>query len=198
MRIGRSGGSRRTTSTSTGAYARHADVLAAAFDRLVERTKALPGVRSAAAASFLPVSGGGSIIHFNIYGRPPKSPHEYTAAGYRAMSAGYLETLGVPLLAGRTIKQTDDEKAPAVVVVNASFAKEYFGSASPLGKRMQLGAVPDAQVPWMEIVGVVGDVRRGLATEPQAEMYLPFKQADAVLPVRWCGARRCRASAPAR
>jgi putative ABC transport system permease protein len=153
------------------------------FDHLLDGARVLPGVRNVGAATFLPMSGNGSIIHFNIYGRPPKSPHEYTAAGYRAMSAGYLETLGVPLLAGRTIKQTDDEKAPAVVVVNASFAKEYFTGASPLGKRMQLGAVPDAQVPWMEIVGVVGDVRRGLATEPQAEMYLPFKQADAVLPV---------------
>ncbi|MCI0410740.1 MAG: ABC transporter permease, partial [Acidobacteria bacterium] len=44
------------------------------FGRLVERAKALPGVRSAAAASFLPVSGGGSVIHFNVKGRPPKTP----------------------------------------------------------------------------------------------------------------------------
>ena len=50
------------------------------FDRLVERAKALPGVRSTAAASFLPVSGGGSIIHFNITGRPPKSPKEFIAS----------------------------------------------------------------------------------------------------------------------
>jgi putative ABC transport system permease protein len=129
------------------------------------------------------MSGNGSLIHFNIYGRRPKSPHEYIAAGYRTISEDYLETLGVPLMAGRTIKRTDDEKAAAVVVVNTSFAKEYFGSESPLGKRMQIGATPDPSVPWMEIVGVVGDVRRGLATEPQAEMYLPYKQADAVLPV---------------
>ena len=153
------------------------------FDHLLESARAIPGVRSAGAASFLPMSGNGSLIHFNIYGRPPKSPHEYIAAGYRTISEDYLETLGVPLMAGRTIKRADDEKAAAVVVVNTSFAKEYFGSESPLGKRMQIGATPDPSVPWMEIVGVVGDVRRGLATEPQAEMYLPYKQADAVLPV---------------
>ncbi len=153
------------------------------FDRLLERARALPGVRSAGAASFLPMSGNGSIIHFNIHGRPPKSPHEFVAAGYRTVTPGYLETLGVPLVAGRRFAQSDDEKAPPVVVVNQSFAHQFFGAESPLGKRMQLGALPEDSVPWMEIVGVVGDVRRGLATEPQAEMYLPYRQADGVLPV---------------
>lgn len=153
------------------------------FDRLLESARALPGVRSVGAASFLPMSGNGSLIHFNIYGRPPKSPHDYIAAGYRTITPQYLETLNVPLIAGRMFAQTDSEKALPVVVVNASFAKQYFGAQSPLGKRMQIGATPDDQVPWLEIVGVVGDMRRGLATEPQAEMYLPYKQADAVLPV---------------
>ena len=153
------------------------------FDHLLETARALPGVRSVGAASFLPMSGNGSLIHFNIYGRPPKSPHDYIAAGYRTITPQYLETLGVPLISGRMFAKTDDEKAPAVVVVNASFAKQFFGADSPLGKRMQVGALPENEVPWLEIVGVVGDMRRGLATEPQAEMYLPYKQADAVLPV---------------
>jgi putative ABC transport system permease protein len=55
------------------------------FDRLIDRARTLPGVRSAAAASFLPVSGVGGLIHFNISGRPPKSPKEFTAAGYRTV-----------------------------------------------------------------------------------------------------------------
>ncbi len=153
------------------------------FDRLVERAKALPGVRSAGAASFLPVSGGGSIIHFNITGHPPKTPHDYVAAGYRAVTPNYLETLGVPLLQGRLLTPADNEKAPAVVVINASMAKTNFASENPLGKRMQLGAAPDKDVPTMEIVGVVGDVRPGLGVDPQTEMYLPYRQADLVLPV---------------
>lgn len=153
------------------------------FDLLLDRVRALPGVRGAGAATFLPMSGGGSLIHFNIYGRPPKSPHEYTAAGYRAITPNYLETLSVPLISGRMIARTDDEKAPAVVVLNSSFVQRFFNGESPLGKRMQLGATPDKDVPWMEIVGVVGDVRPGLGTDPQAEMYLPYRQADVVLPV---------------
>jgi len=153
------------------------------FDRLVERTKALPGVRSAAASSFLPVSGGGSIIHFNIYGHPPKSPHEFIAAGYRTVTPHYFETLGVPLLQGRVFTPADTDKAPAVVVINATMARTFFGGENPLGKRMQLGALPDKEIPWMEVVGVVGDLLQGLDLGPAAEMYLPYRQADALLPV---------------
>jgi putative ABC transport system permease protein len=153
------------------------------FDRLVERARALPGVRSAAAASFLPVSGGGSIIHFNITGRPPKSPHEFVAAGYRTITPNYLETLGVPLLQGRLFTRADNEKSPAVVVINATMVHTFFPNENPLGKRLQLGALPEQTVPTMEIVGVVGDVRPGLGIDPQAEMYLPYRQADLILPV---------------
>jgi putative ABC transport system permease protein len=153
------------------------------FDRLVERAKTLPGVKSAGAASFLPVSGGGSLIQFNIEGRPPKTPHDYVAAGYRTVTPQYMETMGVPLLQGRTIAAGDVEKAPAVVVINASMARTYFPGENPLGKRMQIGATPDKDVPYMEIVGVVGDVLQGLDTEAKAEMYLPYRQADTVLPV---------------
>jgi putative ABC transport system permease protein len=153
------------------------------FDRLLDRARALPGVRAAGAASFLPMAGNGSIIHFNIYGRPPKSPHEFTAGGYRAVTPGYLETLAVPLISGRMFAETDNEKSQPVVVLNSSFVRQFFQGQSPLGKRMQLGALPDKDVPWMEVVGVVGDVRPGLGTDPQAEMYVPYRQADAVLPV---------------
>ena len=153
------------------------------FDRLVERAKTLPGVRSAAAASFLPVSGGGSVIHFNIKGRPPKTPHDFIAAGYRTITPNYLETLGVPLLQGHLFTAADNEKSPPVVVINATMAKNFFLNESPLGKYMQLGATPEQEVPWMEVVGVVGDVRPGLGIDPQAEMYLPYRQADLVLPV---------------
>src|ERR1700723_1177379 len=153
------------------------------FERLVERAKTLPGVKSAGAASFLPVSGGGSLIQFNIEGRPPKTPHDYVAAGYRTVTPQYMETMGVPLLQGRNIAAGGGGKGPAVVVINASMARTCFPGENPLGKRMQIGATPDKDVPYMEIVGVVGDVHQGLDSDPKAEMYLPYKQADALLPV---------------
>lgn len=153
------------------------------FDRLVERARTLPGVRSAGAATFLPVSGGGSVIHFNIQGRPPKSASDFIAAGYRAVTPGYFETLGVPLLKGRLFTAADREDGPAVCLINATMAKVYFPDIDPIGQHMQLGATPTKEIPFMEIVGVVGDVRPGLGTDPQAEMYLPYRQADGILPV---------------
>jgi putative ABC transport system permease protein len=153
------------------------------YDRLVERAKSLPGVRSAAAASFLPVSGGGGLIHFNITGRPPKSPHDFIAAGYRTVTSGYFETLGIPLLRGRSIAPGDVDKSPWVVVINNTMVRTFFPNEDPLGKRLQLGALPGDQIPTMEVVGIVGDVLQGLGDEAKAEMYVPFRQGDQVLPV---------------
>jgi len=155
------------------------------FDRLFEQVGALPGVRSVGAVSFLPVTGTGSALHFNIQGRPPHSPQEYTIASYRTVSAGYLKTLEIPLIAGRWIEDRDREGAPAVVVINSSFARTYFPNQSPLGQHLQVGAIPnpDPRVPWMEIVGIVADVKQSLASESSTEMYVPFRQADQVLPV---------------
>jgi putative ABC transport system permease protein len=153
------------------------------FDRLLEKLRAAPGVRTVGAATTLPVAGTGSAIHFNIEGRAPKSPHDYVIIGYRPVTAGYLETLGVPLLRGRLVTQSDTEKAPYVAVINQAAVRQYFPDVDPIGRRIQLGAIPDASVPWMEIVGIVGDLKQDLAGDPKAEMYVPVRQGDSLLPV---------------
>ena len=153
------------------------------YDRILDRVRVLPGVTSVGLASTLPVAGAGGIIHFNIQGRPPKSPHEYILANYRVVSSGYLQTLGVPLMQGRMLQPADREGAPAAVVINQTMARVFFPNESPLGKHIQLGATPENSVPWMEIVGIVGDVKQSLASEAPTEMYVPFRQANEVLPV---------------
>jgi len=153
------------------------------FDQLLQRTRNLPGVTSAGAALILPVTGSGSVIHFNIEGRPPKTAHDYILIGYRPVSSEYLQTLRVPLLQGRMLSNSDTERGQYVAVVNESMAKQYFPRESALGKRIQLGALPNNQVPWMTIVGIVGDVKQSLATEASSEMYIPYRQADAMLPI---------------
>jgi putative ABC transport system permease protein len=153
------------------------------FDAALDRLRALPGVSAAGAASFLPVSGGGAILHFNIQGRPPQNPSEYVMANYRAVSAGYMSVLKLPLIEGRWISDADREGNPPVVVINSAMAKAFFHGESPIGRRLQVGALPDSSVPWMEVVGVVGDVKQSLASDAATEMYVPFRQADQVLPV---------------
>jgi putative ABC transport system permease protein len=153
------------------------------FDRVLDRAAALPGVRSVGAASFLPVSGAGSIIHFNIEDRPPKSPHEYVMANYRVVSPAYLKTLGIPLLNGRLMNESDREGTPPVVVINTTMARTFFPNESALGKHLQLGATPDKDQPWMEVIGVVGDVKQSLASEAPTEMYVPYRQTIKELPV---------------
>jgi len=153
------------------------------FDRLLEQIPALPGVRAAGAISNLPVTGTGSALHFNIQGRPPNSPQQFTISSYRVVSAGYLKTMGVPLIAGRWIEDRDREQAPPVVVINSTFVRTHFSNQSPLGQHIQLGEMPDPSVPWMQIVGIVADVKQSLASESAEEMYVSYRQADSVLPV---------------
>jgi len=153
------------------------------FDRILDRARSLPGVRSAGATASLPVTTNGMIIHFNIQGRPPKSPRDFITVGARPVSPHYLETLRVPLLRGRLLEDRDTERAPFVAVVNQAMARQFFPGESPLGKHVQLGGTPENGVPWMEIVGVVGDLKQDLAVAPTAEMYMPFRQFDTVLPV---------------
>jgi putative ABC transport system permease protein len=153
------------------------------FESIMERASHLPGVQSAGGASVLPVSGAGSIIHFNIQGRPPKTPHDYVMANYRVATPGYLKTLGMPLLRGRWLTDGDREGAPVAVVVNSAMAKLYWPNEDPLGKFLKLGTVPSDETPWMEVVGIVGDMKQGLAAEAPTEMYVNYRQANAVLPV---------------
>ncbi len=154
------------------------------YENTLRQLHSLPGVRSVAASSFLPVSGQGSVIHFNIQGHPPRNASEYIMANYRTVSSEYFQALRIPLLQGRWIEDSDREGMPPIVVINQAMAKTYFGDQSPIGKKMQIGAIPDNTVPWMMVVGVVGNVKQTLVSDMPTEMYVPFRQANEVLPVR--------------
>jgi predicted permease len=154
------------------------------YDNALRELHSLPGVRSVAAASTLPVSGQGAVIHFNIQGRPPRNGSEYIMANYRTISSEYFQTLRIPLLQGRWIEGTDRENTPPIVVINEAMAKTYFLNENPIGKKMQIGATPENDVPWMMIVGVVGNVKQSLVADMPTEFYVPYRQANEVLPVR--------------
>jgi putative ABC transport system permease protein len=148
----------------------------AAFQReLLERLGNTPGVQSAGLAAYLPLSGNDNGWAFFIEGRPPLPIGVYNMAKYRPVSAGYFETIGMPLFRGRGFASSDNENAPFAVVINESMARTYWGRQNPVGQRLKFAAIRRT------VIGVVGDVRHeGLDGELKPEMYVPFAQAPNV------------------
>jgi putative ABC transport system permease protein len=151
-------------------------VRTAVVERIVERVRVLPGVEAAAITTSLPMAGAGATIHFNRAAYPPKGPDDYVLAGYRAVTAEYLTTLGVPLRRGRMLASWDREGSPHVVVINETMAKQYFPDRDALGQRIQLGTEPDPSFHTMEIVGIVGDVKQSFEAGSKAEFFVPYAQ----------------------
>ena len=154
----------------------------ATVDHIVERIREVPAVTGAAITTWLPMVGEGVTIHFNRAASPPKGPADYVMAGFRAVTPGYFETIGVPLRSGRTITDQDRAGSPRVAVINESMARQFFHEADPLGQRIQLGAEPSTDLPAIEIVGVVGDAKQSFQIGSQAEIFVPYGQSpDPVL-----------------
>jgi predicted permease len=160
------------------------------FRPLLEQVRNLPGVRSAAVVSMLPIQDAWTNGGFAIEGRPAPPPGQEPMAETRVASPGFFATLGVPLLRGRDFTEQDGTHGPDVVIINDTLARKHFPGEDPIGRRILYAPVP------MTIVGVVGDVRQaGLDEEPLAEMYFPYglEEAvgflgDAVLVLRTAGA----------
>ena len=149
--------------------------LTAFWGRLLERIEALPGVRSAAVSLGLPPNLLSLRDDFTIEGRPSPSTESNPIADLLLVSPRYFETLGIRLREGRELANTDTADAPRVVVINETMKRRFFPAESPIGKRIKQAA--SSQNPWMEIVGVVDDVKYagvGVPTEPA--MYEPYMQ----------------------
>jgi len=150
------------------------NVRIAAFEReLLENLRGKPGIQSAGFTTYLPLSGSDNGWAFFVEGAPPLPVGVYNMAKYRPVSAGYFETIGIPLLHGRSFTPADTKESPWVVVINESMARQYWGRVNPVGRRMHF-----AGPTWRTVIGVVGDVRHeGLDGEIRPEMYLPVEQA---------------------
>jgi putative ABC transport system permease protein len=147
-------------------------------DRLHARLAGQPGVVSAASSMTFPLDGHRRInLAFVIEGQPAAEPGAQPIGDLRSATPEYFQTLGIPLVTGRLFTPSDGPESPDVAIVNRALARRYFGSESPLGRRISA----DSGQTWITIVGVVGDVRQyGLESEPADEVYLPFSQ----LPIR--------------
>jgi putative ABC transport system permease protein len=93
---------------------------------------------------------------------------------YRPVSAGYFETIGIPLLQGRSFTVADTAESPWAVMINDSMAREYWPSENPIGQRLQFG--PGEK--WRTVIGVVGDVlHESLDSAAKPELYVPVEQS---------------------
>ena len=159
-----------TSGVSLGREADRAHV-ATFYHRVLDEVAALPGVVSVGAGSSLPIAAtsmNGSS--FDIESRPRADGQIPPVTMYHAVMAGYFETLGIPLVEGRAPERVDADQPRAVVWVNQTFARQFLEGRA-LGERIRIG---DDKT-WLEIAGVIGDVRTfGLREDIRPMAYLPL------------------------
>jgi putative ABC transport system permease protein len=128
-------------------------------DAMLERFRQLPGVVSATASIGLAATPAmGATLH--IQGR--SSAGGLTEVGYTSMTPGSLEQLGLPIEAGRDLAATDIAGTTGAILINRSLAQAMWPDGSAIGARVYLGPRPPGPNDWMQIVGIVGDVRASL------------------------------------
>jgi predicted permease len=144
------------------------------YRHVLDETRRLPGVTAAAYTSFLPVEFGGGIWPVDIAGHPEDIAHRRTAC-LRFVTPGYFTTMGIPLVAGRDVRQDDTHKAPFVALVSQSFVRRYWPRENPLGRKINIGNNDRT------VIGVVGDVKvRGLERSNEPQVYCSWQQPDHV------------------
>jgi predicted permease len=146
---------------------------------LVQKLESLPAVDSASLSLFSPLSGARWRTEVSVEGYSPPTAE---AAGIEAsfVTPGYLKTIGVSLLAGRETDENDRPGAPRVAMVNETFARHYFGTQSPLGRRFGVDGEESSRE--IEIVGLVPDLKvHDLREETPRLVYFPAAQHDEYL-----------------
>ena len=143
------------------------------FARMTERAMELPGVQRAAVVSHLPLSGRSGDWMVDVEGRPTAPGQPLPSPSFVIASAGYFETMGIPIVAGRPFADTDGERTGPVVVVSAEMARTMWPDENPIGRRMRLQGGGEVTFPWMEVIGVAGGVRsQAVGTEARETYYL--------------------------
>jgi putative ABC transport system permease protein len=153
------------------------------FRTLLARVHALPGVVAATETTTLPPYGGiGSEIDI-----PGKTHSDRWEAMFQLVSEGYFPTLGLRLVRGRVLSESEVNDARKVAVVNQALVNRYFPREDPLGQRIKfnlLQTLPNGAVddPVFEIVGVISDAKnRGIQEAPMPEVFVPYTVSGAFM-----------------
>jgi putative ABC transport system permease protein len=158
---------------SKGSY-ENRDVMASFYQPLLDRVRAIPGIREAGLIQMLPIQDCWDNGDIHIVGHPPDPPNQERLAEYRLVNPGYFRTLGISLVRGRMLDEKIDTPAsPPVVVVNEAFVRKFFSPGEdPVGQH-----IDDKRN--TTIVGVVSSVRQDINYPPLAEMDWAISQVPA-------------------
>ena len=146
------------------------------YTRLLDQLRSTPGVQSAAAMTGLPPLRQVDANDTDIdgYTAPPQGPFS-NVDYYNTVTAGYVETMGIPVVEGRAFASTD--AAATTVMINQTMARSFYKDQSPIGRRVRPSAPASLDVPWFTIVGVLKDVKQGgVDKKTGTELYFNFDQ----------------------
>jgi putative ABC transport system permease protein len=151
------------------------------YKELLDRIAVLPGVATAGAVSHLPLSGAytsGTTIVEDSSGTATQliQGYPYIEADRRVVSPTYFKALGIKLIDGRLLEESDNEAAPPVAVIDETFAKRFWPGGGAVGKRVVVGGTQQ-QLNWGRIVGVVSHVKHyALQKDGREQIYFPYLQ----------------------
>jgi predicted permease len=135
-------------------------VRAQAFQRLLDNMRAVPGVQAATAMSGLPPNRplNANDTDIDNYTAPPEGPFE-NVDYYQYVMSDYFETMGIPIVQGRSFQRPDAASSGMVAIVNETLVNTFWKGRNPIG--MRLRPCCGDQVPWFTVVGVAKDVKQG-------------------------------------
>ncbi len=146
------------------------------YDEVLRQARAVPGVQTAALTDSLPPDRQGDADTFGIEGQTLAPGDINPIVSDATVGPDFFRVLGVPLLQGRYFTGYDRQDSAPVAIVSEGFARRFFPNQKALGKRIRQSG-PELGNPWMEIVGVVGNVKYlGLTVDTDPAYYLPFAQ----------------------
>jgi putative ABC transport system permease protein len=154
------------------------------YHDVISRLAVIPGVQSASAANFIPLSNWRDFVDIDIQGRPdPPAGQEFTAQ-YVVCDPTFFRTMGMQLKSGRELSSGDGPDSLGVVVINEALAHQYWPNEDPIGKQVRVHFVaskapwrPEPREAWLTIVGIVGDIHEWeLGDKRPGEMYVPYLQ----------------------
>lgn len=149
------------------------------FRDLHDKISTMPGVRAAGFSTNIPLVGMNSGRLLTVKGYAARPGEGWPIASNYLVQGSYFDALRISLLQGRLFDAADDRpNAPLTAIVSQSFASKYWPQQDPIGRELKVGTL-NSPMPWMTVVGVVGDVKQdALDKATTIEMYEPMSQSQ--------------------